>query len=135
MRKSVFIILVFEIVALLITGCGNDEENGTYYPSRSEMQTNLENLDYDVSVENVPDDNYSGTHLYATKNNEYMDFYWLDDSKSVDEISGLLERKHTNYDKFVIIKDDGKFGTLVFCGTELAVKDAGVTIVDVKVKV
>ncbi len=134
MRKSVFILL-FGIVALVLTGCGNDEENGTYYPSCSEMQTNLEKSDYDVSVENISEDNYAGTHLYATKNNEYIDFYWLDDSKMIDEISGELERKHTNYDKFVSINDDSECGTLVFCGTELAVEDAGVKIVDVKVRV
>lgn len=118
----------------MITGCSSGEENGTYYPSYSEMQKNLEKSEYEVSVENISDENYTGTHLYATNNNEYIDFYWLDDSKKIDEISEELERNHTNYDKFVSIQDDSEFGTLIFCGTELAVEDAGVTIVDVKVK-
>ena len=135
MRKTILIILIMGIVVLGITGCSKDKENGTYYPNASEMQNNLEKLDYVVSVENNSDDNYIGTHLYATKNNDYIEFYWLDDSKFVDKISEELETKYSNYEKFVSIKDDNKFGTLIFCGTELAVEDSGVKIVDVKVKV
>lgn len=99
------------------------------------MKINLEQLDYEVSLENISDDNCFGTHLYATNNSKYIDFYWLDDSKSMEEISEELERKHTDYDKFVSVKDDSEFGNLIFCGTELAIDDAGVEIVDVKVKI
>lgn len=135
MRKFILIFTIFCIVASFIVGCSNDNKNGSYYPSCSEMQKNLVELNYEVSVENFSDDNCFGTHLYATNNNEYIDFYWLDDDISVDEISEELERKHTNYDKFVSIKDDSEFGNRIFCGTELAIDDAGVEIVDVKVKV
>ncbi len=135
MKRSMLIISVFVILALLITGCSKDKENGTYYPNVSEMQENLEELDYVVSVAYNSDDNYIGTRLYAEKNNEYIEFYWLDDSKFIDVISEELETKYSNYDKFVSIKDDSKFGTLIFCGTESAIKDAGIKIVDVKVKV
>lgn len=135
MKRSILIILVFVISALLITGCSKDKENGTYYPNASEMQENLEKSNYAVSVAYNSDDNYIGTHLYAEKDNEYIEFYWLNDSKFIDVISEELETKYSNYDKFVSIKDDSKFGTLIFCGTESAVKDAGIKIVDVKVKI
>lgn len=135
MRRTILIILALWIIVLGITGCSKNKENGTYYPNTSEMQKNLEKLGYVVLVENNSDDNYIGTHLYATKNNEYIEFYWLDDSKFIDKISEKLETKYSNYGKFVSIKDDSKFGTLIFCGTELAVDDSGVKIVDVKVKI
>lgn len=135
MRKTILIILTLGIIVLGITGCRKDKETGTYYPNALEMQKNLEKLGYAVLVENNSDDNYIGTHLYATKNNEYIEFYWLDNSKFIDNISEKLETKYSNYEKFVSIKDDSKFGTLIFCGTELAVDDSGVKIVDVKVKV
>lgn len=135
MKKIILAILIMGIVVLEITGCSTNKENGTYYPNASEMQKNLEELDYAVSVEDNPDDSYVGTHLYAVKNNEYIEFYWLDDSSFFDKVSEKLETKYPNYEKFVSIKDDNEFGTLIFCGTELAVEDSGIKIVDVKVKV
>lgn len=135
MKKVILAILIMVIAVFGITGCSTDKENGTYYPNASEMQNNLEQLGYVISVENNSDDNYVGTHLYAEKSNEYIEFYWLDDSGFLDEISKDLKIKYNNNEKFVSIKDDNEFGTLIFCGTELAVEDSGIKIVDVKVKV
>ena len=136
-RKTLIIIIgivVLVIVALAIVFGNKAKENGTYYPNSSEMKKNLEKLDYSVLVENNPDNNYVGTRLYAIKNDEYIEFYWLDDSNSIDKVSEKLKTKYNNPEKFVTLKDDSKFGNLILCGTKLAVEDSGIKIVDVKVK-
>ena len=44
-----------------------------------------------------------------------------------------LKKKYVNYEKLVCIKNDEKFGTLVFCGSDSAVEASGIRNVNVKV--
>ncbi len=133
--KKIFVSLFASILFVItLTLCACGDKSGTYYPTNEEMKTNLENCGYTVTViTDLGDKN--GTHLSALKDNEYIEFYWLDNTADCDYFYNLLEETHTNYNSLVQIENDEKFGNIVYCGTEQAIKDAGIKVVDVKVKV
>ena len=93
-----------------------------YYPSDSEMKANLEKAGYTVTVM----EQYAGTYLSAVKGDDYIEFYRLKQTEYVESIGYDLRGKHTDYDKFGSLKNDIRFGTLVFCGTGLAVDASGI---------
>lgn len=131
MRRAVFAMLL-SVILFLSAGCGQRGQ-GTYYPNDQEMQNNLEHKGYQVRVEALQADPYSGMYLTAEKGTEYIAFYWLDDGKYVADLEKELEEKYDDYGKLVSIKEDNTFGSLVFCSTEAAMNDAGITIVEVKI--
>lgn len=133
MKKIVMLSFIF-VIGIILVACGK-ERQATYYPDSNEMQNNLENKNYKVNVQSIQLDEYSGTYLMAEKDDEYIEFYWLNDSKGVNLIEQKLETKHTDYVKLVSMSDDSEFGSLVFCSTEKAMDDAGIEIVDVKVDI
>lgn len=134
--KRIFVSLfagILLVLALTLCACG-DDKNGTYYPTYDEMQTNLENGGYTVTVTFDLEDK-SGIRLSATKDKEYIEFYWLDDAADCDYFYNLLEEIYANYHSLVKIENDEAFGNIVYCGTENAVNAAGIKVVVVKVKV
>lgn len=132
MKKLIISALIF-VCVLGLTACGRNGE-GTYYPNSSEMQENLQSKNYKVNVQIIQNDDYSGTHLTAKKSDEYIEFYWLDESNEMSSIEQQLEEKYPNYNKLVSMENDSQFGTFIFCSSEKATDDAGIVIVDVKVK-
>ncbi|MCM1439151.1 MAG: hypothetical protein NC131_08095 [Roseburia sp.] len=134
--KKIFVSLFASILLVLtftLCACG-DDKGGTYYPTYDEIQTNLENGGYTVTVTFDLEDK-GEIHLSATKDKEYIEFYWLDNAVDCDYFYNLLEAIHTDYNSIVKIENDEKFGNIVYCGTENAVHAAGIKVVDVKVKV
>ena len=127
--KKYAALFIISILCFALTACSLKDEGGTYYPSDSEMKTNLENAGYTVTVE----EKQAGTYLSAVKGDDYIEFYWLKQTEYVESIGYDLRGKHTDYDKLVSMKNDAKFGTLVFCGTSPAVDASGINIVEVKV--
>lgn len=119
------------ILTLTLTACG-DDKNGTYYPQNEEMKTNLEKGGYTVTVTTDLGDK-NGTRLSAKKDNEYIEFYWLDNAEDCEYFYNLLEENHTNYNSLVKIENDEKFGNIVYCGTENAISVSGIKVVEVKV--
>ena len=75
----------------------------------------------------------NGTHLSALKNNEYIEFYWLDNAEDCEYFYNFLEENHANYNSLVQIENDEKFGNIVYCGTENAISISGIKVVKVKV--
>lgn len=134
--KKVFTSLLLGLLVVLtfaLSAC-SDDKGGTYYPTWEEMQTSLENGGYIVTVTFDLEDK-SEIHLSATKDNEYIEFYWLDDAADYNYFYSLLEVKYTDYNSLVKIENDEKFGNIVYCGTKNAVNSAGIKVVAVKVKV
>lgn len=135
--KKVFTSFLFGLLFVLtfaLSACG--DQNGTYYPNNSEMKTNLEKCGYTVEISGNEYEHCGYTYLYAyNENNEYIKFYWFDGASAVQHFEELLENENNNYDKLVGIQNDEKFGNIVYCGTEKAIDDAGIIIVDVKVNV
>lgn len=132
MKKGLFVILSACMSCIMLTACG-DNKNGTYYPDDEEMQTNLEKAQYTMTISDRVDEEgkFTGCHLSAhNSDGDYIEFYWLDDEQAVDVVSETLESEHSDSEKFVSIKNDKKFGSIVFCATESAVNDAGIRIVE-----
>lgn len=130
-KKLAALIICFSIIFL--TACGKDGQ-GTYYPDTDEMQKNLEKEGYTVTINSNIHDEYTGTELFAQKDEEFIVFYWLDDAEAVDDFSDIIENSNFRYNKFITMENDSKFGNIVFCGTNKAVDDAGIIIVEVKVE-
>lgn len=135
MKKTLITIFacLMAIFTFTLIACG-DGKNGTYYPTNKEMKINLENGGYTVVV-TTDLDGKNGTYLSAKKGNEYIDFYWLDNAEDCKYFYNLLEENHTNYNSLIQIENDDKFGNIVYCGTENAIRASGIKVVDVKVKV
>ncbi|MDE6059233.1 MAG: hypothetical protein K2G44_04245 [Clostridia bacterium] len=132
--KKVFVTILVCLMAILtltLTACG-DDENGTYYPTNGEMKTNLENGGYTVTVTTDLGDK-NGTLLSALKDNEYIEFYWLDNAEDCEYFYNLLEENHANYNSLVQIENDEKFGNIVYCGTENAISISGIKVIKIKV--
>ena len=99
------------------------------------MQENLQNKNYEVNVQAIRNEDYSGTHLIAKNGDEYIEFYWLNDSNGITSIERKMEIKYPNYNKLVSMENDSQFGTFLFCSSEKAMNDAGIVIVDVKTNI
>lgn len=133
MKKLIVSILILACI-LVLAACSKNE-NGTYYPDSSEMQENLQNKNYEVNVQAIRNEDYSGTHLIAKNGDEYIEFYWLNDSNGITSIERKMEIKYPNYNKLVSMENDSQFGTFLFCSSEKAMNDAGIVIVDVKTNI
>ncbi len=136
MKKEVkkLLVLILCLSALFLTACGKDGQ-GTYYPDVEEIENNLREEGYTVTINDNINAEYTGTELFAQKDDEFIVFYWLDEAEAVDDCANLIENSGYRYNKFVTLEDDSEFGNIVFCGTNKAVEDAGIVIVDVTVKV
>ncbi|MCM1130668.1 MAG: hypothetical protein NC310_01355 [Roseburia sp.] len=141
-RVFIFASILF-VLTLALCACG-DDKGGTYYPTNEEMQIKLANNGYEVEIcGNINyheffvmfSSNIDGTLVEAVKDTEYIYFFRLTDSWRCDIVYDILEEKCKNYNSLVKIENDEKFGNIVYCGTEQAIKDAGIKIVDVKVEV
>ncbi len=141
MKKCILVLISLSVVFTLCACGGGKDKNGTYYPDFEEMKANLNESGYTVSDSspNLPGDSssvsYTGSYLSATKGEEYIVFYWLDEADAVDYFANRVEESGVSCNKFITLKNDEKFGSLICCGTEKAIEDAGIRIVDVKVNV
>lgn len=129
---SVLFICVLAIITLSLAACNGDK--GSHYPDSDEMKNNLENGGYTVVV-TTDLNGKKGTHLSATKESDYIYFYWLKNAADCDYFYNYLEEEHTDYNSLVKIENDKKFGNIVYCGTKNAVDTAGIKVVNVKVDV
>lgn len=142
MKKTFITVLACLIAILTLTLTACDNKSGTYYPTNEELKTNLESNNYTVEV--YEDINYheffvtfdslvDGTLIKAAKDNDYIYFFRLTDSWRCDMVYNILNEKCENYDLLVKIENDGKFGNIVYCGTENAISASGIKVVKVKV--
>ena len=131
--KKIVTIVLSAILFVCLTACGEDG-TGTVIPSSSEIQTNLENKGYSIETTQKVDD-LENTCLTAQKENEYLKVYWLKNADDCDYFYNKLAEEYTDYNTLVEFQNDEKFGNIVICGTESAVKDSGIEIVNVNVNV
>lgn len=132
--NKILIILVclMAILTSALTACGNDK-NGTYYPPNNEIETNLKNAGYTIYFTNTE----MGWGGYAINDDEseYIYFCRPKTEENCETYYKIYENNCINYDVIVKIVNDKKFGNIVYCGTENAVKASGIKAVEVKVKV
>mgnify|MGYP006875315983 CR=1 FL=1 len=140
MKKILITILacLMAVLTITLTACG-DDKNGTYYPTVNEMSANLEKNGYltqfAVGERNSEGQGYVVDCLNATKGDEYIYFYWIEDAAQCKVYYDKLKELHPDSPHFVLIENDEKFGNIVYCGTENAINAAGIKVVEVKVKV
>ena len=143
--KKVFISLLASILLILtlaLSACG-DDKNGTYYPANEEMKTNLENNGYEITIypelADYEGNSHDGTLIYASKDREdgqidFIYFYRFNSSTFCNYYYVSLQGC-VGIDSLVMIKNDEKFGNIVYGGTENAINAAGIKVVEVEVKV
>lgn len=140
MKKTLITVLVclMAILTITLTACG-DDKNGTYYPTVNEMSANLKKNGYltqfAVGERNSEGQGYVVDSLNATKGDDYIYFYWIEDATHCKVYYDKLKELHPDSPHFVLIENDEKFGNIVYCGTENAINAAGIKVVEVKVKV
>ncbi len=138
---SIFVI-VFMTLAFAMSACLNNQ-SGTYYPSSEEMKVNLENRGYFVEIykdiywfdseEGVPEKYESRTLRAKSDAGEYIQFHWVEKPKACNYYFGKLEETYQDIEVLVKIENDEEFGSIVYCGTSVAIDDAGIIVVKVKV--
>lgn len=134
MKKAVVSILcLIAVLTMVLTACGNSKD-GTVYPNDAEMKANLESSGYTVNV-TTDLGNKEGTCLSAMKGEEYIVFYWLENSEDCDYFYNKLKNDYPDYTASAEIENDETYGNLVYCGTVTAIEDAGIKTVVVKVDV
>ena len=140
MKRIVVSILVCIVAILTFTlmACGNDN-NGTYYPTVNEMAANLEKNAYRtqfvIGERNSEGQGYVVDSLDATKGDDYIYFYWIEDAAHCKVYYDKLQELHPDCANFVLIENDEKFGNIVYCGTTAAIEAAGIRVVKVDVDV
>lgn len=131
LMASILLILSFALCA-----CG---ENETYYPTLDEMQSNLAQngyrVEFAVGERNPEGGGYVVDSLFATKGDDYICFYWIEDAAHCNVYYDKLQELYPDCPKRALIENDEKFGNLVYGGTEKAIDDAGIIVVNVKVTV
>ena len=139
--KKVLVIFVVSILLILtfaVSACGTDE-NGTYYPTVNEMAANLEkngyNTQFTTGERNSEGKGYVVDSLKATKGDDYIYFYWIEDATHCKVYYDKLYELHPDCPNFVLIENDIKFGNIVYCGTADAINAAGIKVVKVNVDV
>ena len=140
MKKIVVSILVCIVAILTFTlmACV-DDKGDTYYPTVNEMAANLENNGYRtqfvIGERNSEGQGYVVDSLDATKGDDYIYFYWIEDVAYCKVYYNKLQELHPDCSNFVLIENDEKFGNIVYCGTSAAVEAAGIRVVKVDVNV
>lgn len=138
---TVFLASVLVVLSFALCACG-DDKGGTYYPNSKEMSDNLKKRGYTVEVKTELDGE-SGTFLHATRGGDFIYFYWLNNGEDCDYFKDYLTTACSHYlmngillmEDLVQIKNDEKYGNLVYCGLDVAIKDAGIKVVKTDVKV
>lgn len=135
MKRILLLLTVFALLAL--TGCTRSD-SGTYYPSFEEMVKNLNDKGYTVStIVFDKDSDTPGKYLSAFKDDDFIDFYWLDRAEDVAACEASLRHRSTipPYDRLISVSGDAKHGNLTFCATNQAMQDAGIRLDEAKVDV
>ena len=132
MKKTLISILVCLLAVLVITLTACGDKDSEAYSNPENMKTNLERNGYTVSVSTDLGDK-EGTHLSAKKDDEYIEIYWLENPVDGDYFYNKVKNDYPNYTALAEIVNDETYGTLVYCGTVAAVKDAGIKTIVIKV--
>lgn len=151
MKKFLLAVAVCLIVCVSLTLVACVDHKGAaapYHPSSNEIQANLESSGYQVTVTTELDENKHGTHISATKGDEYLEYYVLENSSDCAYFSDKLgnthhgetsawhnehstehnghNSNHTDKHAHGTYENHKQNGNVVYCGTEHAVAAAGI---------
>ena len=132
MKKTVMSMLIclLAVLTIALSACG-DNQSGENFPNSNDMKTNLEQQGYTVLVTTDLGDK-AGTHLSAKKDEEFIEFYWLENLADADYFYDKVKIDFPDYTAAAEIVDDKNHKNLVYCGTVTAVEDAGIKTIVTK---
>lgn len=122
------LLVLLAALCLLLASCANS--GGTRIPTIDELQKNLDRAGYAV----ILTEDSSGTRLSAAKGAEFIEFCRPSDG-GAEAVAAQFETLHPDYDRLISMENDARHGTFALCATDAAMDDAGIRIVDVKVKI
>ena len=132
------IILALAASGLLLTGCGSkdpdaSEASRASIPADSVIQMNMEALGYTVTLNDMteqsgmsmlaasngktPEDGFEGLYVIRANNPDTLESY-----KKTQQFD-----KQIDHFRYIVYTNDAVYGNIMVCGTEDALKDAGVT--------
>ncbi len=131
-KVQIQVIIMSLLIAILMCGCGtNRKHNGTYYPDFAEMKTNLSKEGYSITdATSTSEDGETISYINASKEDAFIEFYWLNNDAQVEYHRDELEQSGKSYDRLISMSGDEKFGSFVCAGTKQALDDAGIQIVE-----
>lgn len=131
-------LIALAAAGLLLTGCGSKEEESAasakaYIPADAVIQMNMQDHGYTVSLNDMtaengismlaatngktPEDGFEGLYVIRANNSDSLESYRK--TQQVD--------RQVDHFRYIIYTNDADYGNIMVCGTEQALKDAGVT--------
>ena len=112
--------------ALLMTGCGDQQ---SVIPDQTTVQNSLQSENYVVTISKQDVD---GQALTAKKGSDFLAYYKLDTAEECDRLYDVVVNANPDADRTCKYTNDEAFGNVIICGTDGAIKAAGIKIVKVK---
>ena len=130
--------IAFAAAGLLLTSCGSKEEESSVVsrariPADSVIQMNLQTKGYTVTVNDLtaqngisvyaatngktPEDGFEGLYVIRANDSEALESY-----RQTQQIDQQID-----HFRYIVYTNDVEYGNIMVCGTETALKDAGIT--------
>ena len=131
-------LIALAAAGLLLTGCGSKETESSVasranIPADSVIQLNMQSAGYQVNLNDMteqsgismlaatngkqPDDGFEGLYVIRANNPDTLESY-----KQTQQFD-----KQVDHFRYIVYTNDAEYGNIMVCGTEQALKDAGVT--------
>lgn len=131
-------LIALAAAGLLLTGCGSTEPESSaaaraYIPSDSVVQLNMQTTGYQVTLSDMsedtgfsmlaatngkaPEDGFEGLYIIRANNPDSLESY-----RKTQQLD-----KQIDHFRYIIYTNDAEYGNIMVCGTEAALKDAGIT--------
>ena len=131
-------LIALAAAGLLLTGCGSNETETSAasranIPADPVIQLNMQSAGYQVNLNDMsgqngismlaatngkqPDDGFEGLYVIRANNPDTLESY-----KQTQQFD-----KQVDHFRYIVYTNDAEYGNIMVCGTEQALKDAGVT--------
>ena len=131
-------LIALAAAGLLLTGCGGKDESSAapekaYIPEDIVIQMNMQDHGYTVTLNDMteqtgvsmlaasngktPEDGFEGLYVIRANNPDTLESY--SKTQQID--------KQVDHFRYILYTNDATYGNIMVCGTEAALKDAGIT--------
>ncbi len=131
-------LIALAAAGLLLTGCGTKEPETSvaskaYIPADAVIQMNMQTSGYQVSLNDMtaqtgismlaatngkqPEEGFEGLYVIRANNEDTLESY-----RQTQQID-----KQVDHFRYIVYTNDAEYGNIMVCGTEQALRDAGIT--------
>ena len=131
-------LIALAAAGLLLTGCGSKETESSaaakaYIPADAVIQMNMQTSGYQVTLNDMteqaglsmlaatngktPEDGFEGLYVIRANNEDALESY-----RQTQQID-----KQVDHFRYIVYTNDAEYGNIMVCGTEQALRDAGIT--------